>query len=230
MQSLALIPGLLCDHRLWRNQIATLARYAEVVVADITRHQTISEMADAILQTSPPRFSIAGFSLGSQVALEIVRRSADRIERLALLSATRGGLLHAAESAIRNAVSIIESGGFDQYLEAAYPTYVGDSHIHDAALKLCFMNMAHTVGPVAGLRQMRALLAITSPFVNLDQIECPTIIIGGREDRRTTPGAHEPLAKEIPGSTLVIIDNAAHFTPLEQPETVSDVMRRWMAE
>lgn len=228
MPSLVLVPGLLCDYRLWSHQTAALARYADITVADITQQQTISEMADRILQTSPELFSLAGFSLGSQVALEVMRRSKDRVERLALLSATHGGLLPPVETAIRHAVSLIESGGFDAYLQSAYPTYVAASHIEDPILKSCFMEMARAVGPDAGLRQMRALLAIPAPFENLDRIHCRTVVIGGREDRRTTPTAHEALANEIPGSTLVIVDNAAHFTPLEQPGAVTAALQHWM--
>ena len=157
MQSLVLIPGLLCDRRLWSNQIRGLAGHANIMVTDITQQRTISEMADAVLQSSPDRFSLAGFSLGSQVALEIMGRSKDRVERLALLSATHGGLLPPAETAIRHAVGVLESSGLDQYLEAAYPTYVADSHVEDPILKRCFVDMAHSVGSDAGLRQMRAL-------------------------------------------------------------------------
>jgi pimeloyl-ACP methyl ester carboxylesterase len=92
------------------------------------------------------------------------------------------------------------------------------------------MDMAHAVGRDAGLRQMRALLEIASPFEHLNEISCPTVVIGGREDRRTTPGAHEVLAKEIPGSTLVMVDDAAHFTPLEQPSVITAVLQRWIKE
>jgi len=76
---------------LWSDQIATLERCADITVADITQHAAISEMAAAALEKSPKHFSLVGFSLGSQVALEIMRVSKDRVERLALLSATHGG-------------------------------------------------------------------------------------------------------------------------------------------
>ena len=217
MTSLVLIPGLLCNRILWTDQIAGLTRYADVIVADVTRQETMSEMASAVLEAAPEHFSLAGFSLGSQVALEIMSTSSDRVERLALLSATHGGLLPPVENAIRRAVETIEQGSFDSYLEAVYPTYVSAARAEDPMLKRCFIDMAHAVGQDAGLRQMRALLAIRNPFPNLSQIRCPTVLIGGREDRRTTPAAHEALAQEIPGSELVIIDHAAHFTPLERP-------------
>jgi pimeloyl-ACP methyl ester carboxylesterase len=226
--SLVLIPGLLCNHALWSSQVAGLSHYAEIVVADLTNQGTISEMASAVLRRAPEHFSLAGFSLGSQVALEIMSTARDRVERLALLSATHGGLLPPVEIALRRAIENIEQGGFDGYLEAVFPTYVSAARAADPILKRCFLEMAHAVGQEAGLRQMQALLAIKGPFSNISQIHCPTVIVGGRDDHRTTPAAHEALAQEIPGSELVIIDDAAHFTPLEQPAIVTEVLRRWI--
>jgi pimeloyl-ACP methyl ester carboxylesterase len=230
MSSLILIPGLLCNRRMWSGQIAGLARYADITVADITQQRTITEMAEAVLEISPDHFSLVGFSLGSQVALEIMRLSKARVDRLALLSATRGGLLPSVEVAILRAVNLIGQGDFDQYLETAYSSYFAGQHAHNLLLKSCFFDMAHAVGSEAGLRQMRALLAIGAPFENLSQIRCRTVIVGGRDDVRTTPAAHEALAKEIPGSNLMIIDNAAHFTPLEQGEVVTSVLQDWMKD
>jgi pimeloyl-ACP methyl ester carboxylesterase len=228
MPSLVLIPGLLCDRRLWAAQIELLERHADITVADITQHSTIPNMAAAVLEQAPRHFFLAGFSLGSQVALQIMSVAKPRVDRLALLSATHGGLLPAVEAAIRSAVAVIEQQGLDRYLEEAYPTYVAARRINDESLKGIFVDMAHEVGQEAGLRQMRALLAIKTPFTGLDQIRCPTVIIGGREDHRTTPAAHQLLQKEIPGSELVMIDDAGHFTPIEQPHAVAGAIRRWM--
>lgn len=228
MPSLVLIPGLLCDQRLWSSQIVALTNKADITVADITQQLTISEMAAAVLERAPGHFSLAGFSLGSQVALEIMRTTPMRVDRLALLSTTHGGLLPPVQIALRRAITTIEQGNFDGYLEAAYPTYVAESRAEDLSLKRSFLAMAYAVGPTAGLRQMQALLAIPAPFTNLDQIHCPTVIVGGQEDRRTTPAAHETLAREIPGSKLAIVPNAGHFTPLEQPEFVAELLQHWM--
>ena len=227
--SLILIPGLLCNQALWRNQISGLAGRADIRVADITRQRTISEMAVAVLETAPASFSLAGFSLGSQVALEIMRIGKHRVDRLALLSATRGGLIPPVAVALRQAVATIETGGFEQYLEMAYPLYFAPARMADFFLKRSFLAMAQAVGPEAGLRQMQALLAITAPFTDLNQICCPTVIVGGHEDRRTPPASQEALAQEIPGSELVLVDAAAHFTPLEQPDRVTEILERWMS-
>ncbi|MFZ0200553.1 MAG: alpha/beta fold hydrolase [Candidatus Sulfotelmatobacter sp.] len=230
MPSLILIPGLLCDRRLWAAQIESLKSQAKITVADITEQSTVAEMAADVLANAPEHFCLAGFSLGSQVALQIMKLARDRVQRLALLSATHGGLLPAAEAAIRHAVEMIEEGRFDQYLHDAYPSYFAAHGAGAAVLKNVFATMAHAVGEEAGLRQMQALLAIRAPFTNLDRIDCSTVIIGGRADHRTTPEAHRQLAAEIPGSKLLIIDGAAHFTPIEQPGKVSDALRDWMTD
>jgi pimeloyl-ACP methyl ester carboxylesterase len=226
--ALVLIPGVLCDERLFAHQIAALSPHANCSVANITQQDSVEAMAKVVLASSPERFCLAGFSLGSQVALEIMQLASDRVEKLALLSATHGGLLPASAAAFRASLEPIEHGGFETYIEKLFPVYFTERDTQNPELKRVFVDMAHSVGQEAGLRQMRALLALTDPFHNLDRIQCPTIIIGGAEDHRTTWEAHELLAREIPNSKLVKIENSAHFTTLEQPEAVTQALQQWL--
>jgi pimeloyl-ACP methyl ester carboxylesterase len=228
MQKLVLIPGLLCNRRLWDAQIAGLSAHGDIFVPEIISQTTIAQMASDILDSVSGHFSLAGFSLGSQVALQIMEFAPNRIERLALLSATHGGLPPPVQGAIRDAILTIEQGGFAAYLESAYPAYVSAAHVRDGEIKRCFMEMAEEVGPAAGLRQMKALLGLKKPFRHLGAISCPTVVIGGSEDRRITPAAHDLLAGEIPNTSLVLIEDAAHFMPLEQPPQVTAELKRWM--
>lgn len=225
---LVLIPGVLCDERLFAAQIAGLSGHADCTVADITRQDSVEAMAQSVLAAAPERFHLAGFSLGSQVALEIMQLAPGRVDKLALLSATHGGLLPASAAAFRASPEPIEHGGFEAYLENLFPVYFTPRDAQDSELKRIFMDMAHSVGQTTGLRQMRALLAMTQSFRHLDRIHCPTIIIGGAEDHRTTWEAHELLAREIPNSKLVRINDSAHFTTLEQPEAVTQALQQWL--
>jgi pimeloyl-ACP methyl ester carboxylesterase len=230
MTQLIMIPGVLCDERLFAAQITALGDVADIVVADITRQSSIPAMADAVLADAPERFCLAGFSLGSQVALQIMETAPERVERLALLSATHGGLLPTSAAAFQKALEPIEHGGFEAYLESLFPVYFTERDAQKPELKRIFMDMAHNVGQEAGLRQMRALLELREPFANLDRIRCQTVVIGGAEDHRTTFEAHEMLAREIPDAKLVKIAGSAHFTTLEQPEAVSAALRNWLTK
>ena len=70
---LVLVPGLLCDERLWRHQADHLADPVDPLIADVTWGTSVSEMARAVLEAAPEeRFALAGLSMGGYVALEIM--------------------------------------------------------------------------------------------------------------------------------------------------------------
>ena len=93
-----LIPGLNCSARLYAEQIPALWRFGPVQVADHTRDDSMDAIASRILADAPPRFALAGLSMGGYLALTIVRRAPERVQRLALLDTSAN--LPASASAI----------------------------------------------------------------------------------------------------------------------------------
>ena len=73
--------GLNCSARLYAAQIPVLWRFGPVTVANHTRDDTMAAIATRILDDAPPRFALAGLSMGGYIALEIVRRAAERVDR-----------------------------------------------------------------------------------------------------------------------------------------------------
>ena len=82
---IVLVPGLLTSPRLFSAQLPAVWRHGPVTIADNTRDDTIAAIASRILAHAPPRFALAGLSMGGYISLEIVRQAPDRIDRLALL-------------------------------------------------------------------------------------------------------------------------------------------------
>lgn len=82
---LILVPGLLCDDALWAHQSEFLADIVDFEIAETTLDDNLADMARRILETAPPRFALAGLSMGGYVSLEIMRQAPDRVSRLALL-------------------------------------------------------------------------------------------------------------------------------------------------
>jgi len=69
-----------------RDQVAALAGLATCSVADVTLDDSLAAMAERALATAPPRFALAGLSMGGYLAFEILRQAAPgRVTRLALL-------------------------------------------------------------------------------------------------------------------------------------------------
>jgi pimeloyl-ACP methyl ester carboxylesterase len=225
---LLLIPGLLCDARLWASQTRSLADISCIDVPDLTAHESISDMAEDILHRAPEKFAMAGFSMGGCVALEIIARAPTRVSRLALLSTNAGGLLPPVRQHLMQAIAGIETDGLARYLAAAFPLYVAAHNADDQALWRAFSDMAEDLGPAVGVRQMRALLNYSGFCGNLADIACPTTLICGREDRRTPVSAHAAMGEHIPQAKVAVVEHAGHFTPLEEPDQVGAFLREWI--
>ncbi len=76
---LLLIPGTWLDGRLFAAQGQALSGECAVHVADISRSDSIEELAVDVLADAPPRFALVGFSMGGIVAMEIHRRAPERV-------------------------------------------------------------------------------------------------------------------------------------------------------
>ncbi len=70
---LRLIPGLLCSARLYAPQIAALWPHGPVMVADHRRDAEMNGIAERILAEAPPRFALAGLSMGGYIAFAMMR-------------------------------------------------------------------------------------------------------------------------------------------------------------
>jgi pimeloyl-ACP methyl ester carboxylesterase len=96
------LPGLLNDASLFRDQLAALSPVALTEVADLTRADSIAELAAGVLAEAPAgRFALVGLSMGGYVALEIMRQAPDRVCGLALLDTSARPETPAASSAAK---------------------------------------------------------------------------------------------------------------------------------
>ncbi|MFC6673450.1 alpha/beta fold hydrolase [Marinobacterium aestuariivivens] len=90
MKSLLLLPGLLCDDAVWRDQVASLGDW-RCLVPDYGLADSIEDMAARALDKAPERFVLAGHSMGGRVALEIYRQAPERVCQLILLDTGYAG-------------------------------------------------------------------------------------------------------------------------------------------
>ncbi|MCB1329234.1 MAG: alpha/beta fold hydrolase, partial [Maritimibacter sp.] len=70
-------------------------------------------------------------------------------------------------------------------------------------------------------RQIMALVTRPDAAAYLPEIACPTLLIVGRQDAWSPPAQHEDMLALLPDARLEIIEDAGHFAPVEQPETVA---------
>ena len=227
--SLVLLPGLLCDAALWAPQVGYLAE-ANPWIADLTRHDSIAEMAAAVLREAPAeRFALAGLSMGGYVAQEIVRQAPRRVERLALLD-TRARPDEPEETQRRHALMELaqQEGGFAPVTNRLLPLLVHPARVQDEPLVHTIREMAERVGLPAYLRQQRAIMGRPDFRPLLPAIRCPTLVLCGRQDALTPLAFHQEIVAAVPGAELVVLEACGHLSTLERPVEVNAALRAWL--
>lgn len=228
LPQLLLLPGLLNDAELWRDQVAGLADVARCQVADLTQGESLRELAEQVLASAEPTFALAGFSMGGYVAQEIARIAPERIERLALIdTAIRADTPERA--AQRRAVTAAASheGAFLGVADRLMASYVDPSRLGDKDLTGRIQAMTQRLGREVFLRQNA--LAREDGAAALRALRCPIVIVCGEHDAITPLAGQHEMAHAIGCTHMVVIPNAGHMTPMEAPDAVNAALRRWLA-
>jgi pimeloyl-ACP methyl ester carboxylesterase len=225
---LLLLPGLLCDAALYAPQTTALADIAAPIVGDLTRHDSIADMAAAMLAEMPEYFSLVGLSMGGYVAQEIMRRAPHRVGRLALLDTSARPDTEERHARRRGLIELVGKGHFKGVTPQLMPPLIARDRLADQPLVDTVMGMAERVGRDAFLRQQRAIMGRKDSRPDLERIACPTLVLCGRDDLLTPLPLHQEMAAAIPGAELVVVEDCGHLSTLERPEAVNAALRAWL--
>jgi pimeloyl-ACP methyl ester carboxylesterase len=227
---LVFLPGLLCDAALFRPQIAGLAAVADATVADLGRDDSIAAMAERALDAAPPRFALAGLSMGGHVAHEIMRQAPERVLRLALLDTSARA--DTAEQTKRRTLlmAMARQGTFRGVTPRLLPVLIHPDRLADAALTGTITAMAERIGRDGFLRQQQALIGRQDSRGDLALYRCPTLVVVGRQDAVTPLDMAEEMASRIPGAKLAIVEQCGHLPTLERPAETTALLRSWLAD
>ena len=227
---LVLVPGLLCDKQLWQPQVENLADVADIWIAEHTRSDTMSGVACDVLADAPfAAFALAGLSMGGYIAFEIMRQAPQRVSKLALLDTAAGADLPEQTQRRMDFISLAERGKFLGITDVLLPLLLHPSRLCERALTGVVKSMAKNIGKEAFVRQQRAIMSRADSRVLLGAIDCPTLVLCGRQDALTPLARHEEIAAGINDSRLEIIEDCGHLSTLERPVQVNAALRSWLA-
>ena len=233
MESLVLLPGLLCDEAVWKNQIDALSDIASCTCPDWGELNSIVAMAERVLEVSPAHFSLAGHSMGGRVAFQVWRIAPNRVKRLALFNTGAdarppGDAGVQEERKRRVLLDLANSKGMRAFGMAWLPGMMKPGRMEDTPLVESVFQMLERKTPHIYEMQMLALLGRPDARPVLPTITCPTLLLSGEQDSWSPPARHAEMASQIPNSKLVIVPDSGHMATLEQPAAVSNAMRDWL--
>jgi len=225
---LYLLPGLLCDAFTFEAQRAALSDEFDTRVLDFFGQDSMTSMAEKVLDHAPDRFSVCGFSMGGRAALRMFALAPARIERLCLLDTGATPPAPGEAEKRQILVDIAYKHGMRALADAWLPPMIHPARRGDAAFMRPLFDMVCRATPDIFAGQIRALLGRPDARPLLPAIRCPTLVAVGRQDDWSTVAQHEEIAAAIPGARLEIIEDSGHFTPVEQPDVLTSALRRWM--
>jgi len=229
MLPLVLIPGMMCDARMWGGIPAALHPRPILHVLP-SGADTMADLARDALREAPARFALAGLSMGGILAMEMLEQAPDRVERLALLDTNPRAELPEVQARREPQIARALNGGLARVMrDEMKPNYLAPGPDQKAILDLC-LDMALTLGPEVFARQSGALRDRADRQAALAGFKGPALVLMGAEDRLCPRDRHDLMHALMPQSRLVIIDGAGHLPPLERPLETSAAPRRWLED
>jgi pimeloyl-ACP methyl ester carboxylesterase len=232
---LLLVPGMLCSPRLYAGQLAALAADAEIVVPD-WRQAPLSiwdswESAArwCVDQMPPGKFALAGLSLGGMLAVEIMQFAADRVTKLALLDTGVRGQNEAERAVRRGRIRLANEGHFELVLGLQLSRFIPAYCLPDKTLVDEVMTMCGEIGVEIYKRQEELAAIRTDRRPDLPKIDCPTIVVCGRDDAATPLFLSEEMAAAIKGSELIVIEQCGHLITMEKPAETTAILKKWLS-
>ena len=225
--------------RVWQRQWAALEAEFRVVRYDHRGHggtppgdpvHTIADHATDVLELldriGADRVSIAGTSMGGNVAMWLAANVPERIDRVVL------------------ACTSAQFGDPRNWIErAAAVRAEGTGAIADTIMQRWFTEPVRREHP-ALVEQFRADFSAVDDGAyaascealsrwdfrdDLVRIGAPALVIGGRDDPAAGPDAVALVADRIPAAKLEILDAAAHMANVEQPERFTQLVMDHLA-
>ena len=228
MDPVVMVPGLGSDGAVWQPTIDLLAPSIDCAVGDTLSDASLVAMAQRILDAAPPRFALAGVSMGGMVALEIMRAAPERVTRLFLCD-TNAQPDTAEQASRRQAVNDAMLATDDlAKLAAPFIGYMVSS-CTEQSVRDALTEMTLRVGATAYVRQNEAVIARGDLRPVLPMVTVPTMIVVGEHDVMTPPSFSEAISESIFGSTLHIVQNCGHLPPIEKPREVAALLRELLA-
>ena len=225
MTPLVLIPGMMCDARMWGN-FSTAPR--KLIHALPTEYDTVQALAADMLKTAPPRFALAGLSMGGIVAMEVLAQAPARVERLALMDTNPRAETPEAKARRGPQIAKALAGGLESVLrEEMKPNYLAPGPRKKQILDLC-MDMALALGPNVFARQSVALRERPDQSATLAAFRGPALVLMGQHDRLCPRDRHEQMHMLMPQSRFVAIPSAGHLPTLEAPDLTFGHLRHWL--
>ncbi|MBS0224102.1 MAG: alpha/beta fold hydrolase [Proteobacteria bacterium] len=222
MTDLVLLPGFMCDADLWTDMQPALARVGRIHYGNVYQDDTLEGMARRVLDESPDRFVLVGFSMGGFVARVLTLMAPQRVNGVAFVASSARG--YSAEERARRQ-SGWQPGNRPPRTNGVAAGLHPDRE-RDPVLLDRLRGMQRRLGPE--VRERQAALVRNDGYADLARIACPALVVACRQDRLRTFAETERMAHCLPHARFAVIEDCGHMAPLERPRELAALLADWV--
>jgi pimeloyl-ACP methyl ester carboxylesterase len=222
MTDLVLLPGFMCDADLWTDMLPDLARIGRVHYGNVYQDDTLEGMARRVLEQSPEKFILIGFSMGGFVARVLALAAPKRVIGVAFVASSARG--YSAEERARRQAGW-QPGNRPPRTNGVAAGLHPDRE-RDPLLLVRLRGMQRRLGPDVRTRQ--SALVRNDGYADLERITCPALVVACRQDRLRTLAETERMAQCLPHARFDVIEDCGHMAPLERPRELATLLIDWV--
>ncbi len=241
-KAILFIHGFPYDHKMWQKQVKELESTYHCVTYDIrglgsspagdgqfTMESFVDDVEFIIDSFKLDKPVICGLSMGGYIAFRCMERMQDKFGGLIICDSKPESDNNEAKLRRVKGINTLNTEGVQKFVGEFVPGCFAPSSINNSQIPYKeVLNRSMKFDPVGVKGCLLAMLSRTDTTSYLPQIKIPTLIICGEDDKLTPPEVMKLTAEKITNSEFVIVPEAGHMTPIENPKFVNNVILNFL--
>ncbi|SFH24734.1 Pimeloyl-ACP methyl ester carboxylesterase [Amycolatopsis regifaucium] len=171
---------------------------------------------------------LGGCSMGGYLTMAVLRAAPERVGGLVFIDTKATADTPEAAQARHDLAARVEAEGAGRLAETVTPGLLAEKTRADRPEVAERLRALIATQPPSGIAwAARAMAARPDSVETLRWADVPALVVVGEEDGLTPPDAANTLVETLPDATLVVLPEAGHLTPLEDPAGVVEAILGW---
>ena len=188
----------------------------------MTTREMAGDLKEAMAALGLSQAAVVGVSQGGMIAQWLAIDHPDRVRKL-VLTVTLSRPNDTVRAVIARWTEMAKRGDYRGImLDTAERSY-SEKRLRQARLEYRLLGSVGKPGSFDRFLTQAESCVTHDAYDRLDGIRCPTLVIGGTDDRIVTGAASEEIAAKIPGSSLVLYEGLGHGLYEEAPDFITRV-------
>ncbi|WP_413578217.1 alpha/beta fold hydrolase [Bdellovibrio sp. HCB290] len=218
---LVMLPGFLCDPRLWADVQRDLRIEGAVHLIDFKHCKNLQDMVGQLEKLETPRFHLVGFSMGGYIAKIFATKFPDRVASLTLVAVNVGELSEREQTSRMKLAGMLANVQYKGMNEKEALRFIHSSSADNPHVVQTIVEMSRAYTSEMYIAQMNATLHRQDLSAELAQLAFPVLIVAGNDDHVVRLPTLQRLHELVSRSKMLILENCGHYVPLEKPNELA---------